>query len=87
MARILFKRHLNYKAWQISIFNSAFFSAICHIVLPLYTKSGATLGRPGTVAGILDDALSNHLTLFDLAVDPPELWEKQRERIGGLSAS
>lgn len=28
------------------------------------------------VAAILDDALLNHLTLFDRAVDPPELWEK-----------
>ena len=34
------------------------------------------------VAAILDDALPNHLTLFDLAVDPPALWEDQHERIG-----
>ena len=36
---------------------------------------------PDIVAAILDDALPNHVTLFDLAVDPPTLWEEQRERI------
>lgn len=36
---------------------------------------------PDIVAAILDDALPNHITLFDLAVDPPVLWEEQRERI------
>lgn len=30
---------------------------------------------PDIVAAILDDALPNHITLFDLAVDPPALWE------------
>ena len=37
---------------------------------------------PDIVAAILDDALPNHLTLFELAVDPPALWEEQRARIG-----
>jgi hypothetical protein len=37
---------------------------------------------PDIVAAILDDALPNHVTLFDLAVDPPALWEEQRERLG-----
>lgn len=36
---------------------------------------------PDIVAAILDDVLPNHITLFDLAVDPPALWEEQRERI------
>lgn len=36
---------------------------------------------PDIVAAILDDELQNHITLFDLAVDPPALWEEQRERI------
>lgn len=36
---------------------------------------------PDIVAAILDDELPNHITLFDLAVDPPLLWEEQRERI------
>jgi hypothetical protein len=36
---------------------------------------------PDIVAAILDDALPNHITLFDLAVDPPALWDEQRERI------
>ena len=37
---------------------------------------------PDIVAAILDDALPNHITLFDLAVDPPALWDEQRERFG-----
>ena len=40
---------------------------------------------PDIVAAILDDALPNHVTLFELAVDPPALWEAQRrqvERVG-----
>lgn len=36
---------------------------------------------PDIVAAILDDELPNHITLFDLAVDPPAMWEEQRERI------
>jgi hypothetical protein len=39
---------------------------------------------PDIVAAILDDALPNHVTLFDLAVDPPTLWDEQRERVGLL---
>jgi hypothetical protein len=36
---------------------------------------------PDIVAAILDDALPNHVTLFDLAVDPPALWDEQRARL------
>lgn len=36
---------------------------------------------PDIVAAILDDVLPNHHTLFDLAVDPPALWEEQRHRV------
>ena len=36
---------------------------------------------PDIVAAILDDAMPNHVTLFDLAVDPPALWEDQRARL------
>jgi len=36
---------------------------------------------PDIVAAILDDALPNPVTLFDLAVDPPALWDEQRERL------
>jgi len=36
---------------------------------------------PDIVAAILDDALPNHVTLFDLAVDPPALWDEQRMRL------
>ena len=37
---------------------------------------------PDLVAAILDDALPDHLTLFDIAVDPPAVWEEQRRRVG-----
>jgi hypothetical protein len=37
---------------------------------------------PDIVAAILEDALPNHLTLFEIAVDPPALWEAQRARMG-----
>ena len=39
---------------------------------------------PDIVAAILDDALPNHVTLFDLAVDPPALGEEQRGRLVGI---
>ncbi|WP_430231990.1 hypothetical protein [Nitrosomonas communis] len=39
-----------------------------------------TMLAPDIVAAILDDALPNHITLFDLAVDTPVLWEEQMER-------
>ena len=34
---------------------------------------------PDIVEVILEDALPDHLTLFDVAVDPPALWEDQRK--------
>ena len=36
---------------------------------------------PDIVSAILDDSLPNHVTLFDLAVDPPLLWDEQRARL------
>jgi hypothetical protein len=33
---------------------------------------------PDIVAVILDDTLPINVTLFDIAVDPPALWEEQR---------
>ena len=36
---------------------------------------------PDIVAAILDDTMPNHVTLFDLAVDPPALWDEQRSRL------
>jgi len=36
---------------------------------------------PDIVAAILDDTVPNHLTLLDLAVDPPVLWEEQLGRL------
>ena len=38
---------------------------------------------PDIVDAILLNELPDHLTLFDLAVDPPALWEEQRTRIWG----
>jgi len=38
---------------------------------------------PDIVAAILDDTLPNHITLSDLAIDPPALWDEQRARIVG----
>ena len=36
---------------------------------------------PDIVDAILHNTLPDHLTLFDLAVDPPALWEEQRARM------
>lgn len=36
---------------------------------------------PDIVAAILADNLPDHITLFELAVDPPALWDSQRERL------
>jgi len=40
-----------------------------------------TLLAPDIVAAILDDAFPDHITLLEMAVDPPALWEGQRTRI------
>lgn len=40
-----------------------------------------TLLTPDIVAAILDDELPSHVTLFELAVDLPAMWEGQWERI------
>lgn len=37
---------------------------------------------PDIVATILDDTVSAEVTLFDLAVEPPVLWEEQGGRSG-----
>ena len=38
---------------------------------------------PDIVDAILQNTLPDHLTLFDLAVDPSALWGKQRAKIWG----
>jgi len=40
-----------------------------------------TLLAPDIVHAILEDTLPEHITLFDLAVDPPVLWDGQRARL------
>lgn len=47
-----------------------------------YVSRVVTTLAPDIVAAILDDTLPNHVTLFDVAVDPPALWNEQRERVG-----
>ena len=42
---------------------------------------------PDIVEAILKDALPDLLTLFDLAVDPPALWEEQRKRLTDPTAN
>ena len=37
---------------------------------------------PDIVAAILDEALPQHVTVHELAISPPVLWEEQRERTG-----
>ncbi|WP_157314593.1 LacI family transcriptional regulator [Chitinibacter sp. GC72] len=37
---------------------------------------------PDIVAAILDETLPEHISLFDLAVDPALLWDEQCERVG-----
>lgn len=39
---------------------------------------------PDIVDAILQNTLPDHFTLFDIAVDPPALWEEQRRRVGHL---
>jgi hypothetical protein len=39
-----------------------------------------TLG-PDIVAAILDERLPHHITVHDLAISPPGLWDEQRQRI------
>ncbi len=45
-----------------------------------------TLLAPDIVEAILDDTLPPHVSLFDLAVDPPRLWMEQRKRIYSLKS-
>jgi hypothetical protein len=41
-----------------------------------------TVLAPEIIEAILDDTLPEHLTLFDLGVDPPRLWDEQRKKLG-----
>jgi hypothetical protein len=43
-----------------------------------------TTPAPAIVAAVLNETLPPHLTLFDLAVEPPALWEEHRSRIEGM---
>ncbi|MEI7843238.1 MAG: LacI family transcriptional regulator [Gallionellaceae bacterium] len=41
---------------------------------------------PEIIAAILDDALPNNITLFELAVNLPVLWDEQFKRVFGEQA-
>ena len=43
-----------------------------------------TMLAPDIVAAFLDETLRSDLTMFDLAVGPPALWEEQQSRIDGM---
>jgi len=49
---------------------------------PAESKENLTTLAPDIVAAILDERLPHHVTVQDLAISPPVLWEEQRERIG-----
>jgi hypothetical protein len=40
-----------------------------------------TMLAPDIFKAILENALPDHLTLFDVAVDPTALWEEQRLKL------
>jgi hypothetical protein len=44
-----------------------------------------TMLAPDIVEAVLDETLPQELTPFDLAVDPPALWEEQRGWITHMS--
>lgn len=39
---------------------------------------------PDIMAAILDETLPQHVTLHELAISPPVLWEGQRARMGAV---
>lgn len=46
-----------------------------------------TVNPAATAPDIPDDALPNHVTLFDPAADPPTLRDEQRVRIAGSTSA
>ena len=49
---------------------------------PAENEENLTTLAPDIVAAILDETLPQHVTVHELAISPPVLWEEQRERIG-----
>ncbi len=45
-------------------------------------RANLTALAPDIVAVILDESLPPDVTLFDIAVDPPGLWDEHRRPIG-----
>ena len=54
------------------------FERYCVSFVSVTQQFNTTTLAPDIVAAILDDAMPNHVTLFDLAVDPPAPWDDQR---------
>ncbi len=51
---------------------------------PAESKENLTTLAPDIVAAILDETVPPHVTVHELAISPPVLWEEQRARIGGV---
>jgi hypothetical protein len=49
---------------------------------PAESEENLTTLAPDIMAAILDDTLPPHVTVHELAISPPVLWEEQRGRIG-----
>jgi hypothetical protein len=53
------------------------------LLAPAESEENLTTLALDIVAAILDETLPPHVTVHDLAISPPLLWEEQRKRIGG----
>jgi hypothetical protein len=53
------------------------------ISIRISANANLTTLSPEIVAAILDDALPNNITLFELAVNLPVLWDEQFNRVFG----
>jgi hypothetical protein len=48
------------------------------LLAPAESEENLTTLAPDIVAAILDETLPPHVTVHDLAISPPVLWEEQR---------
>jgi len=49
---------------------------------PAESEENLSTLAPDIVEAILDETLPQHVTVHELAISPPVLWEEQRSRIG-----
>ena len=52
------------------------------LLAPAESEENLTTLALDIVAAILDETLPPHVTVHDLAISPPLLWEEQRKRMG-----